>query len=64
MKIFFLEKLNKRDYILVKLYGVINLFNCFSKIFQKLFPKKLLQFYIANNKFYKEKKRKKASISY
>ena len=48
-----MKKLNKRDRTLIKLYNVINLFNWFDKVVEKLVAKNLSQFYEAQGKPYK-----------
>ena len=49
-----MEKQNKRDRTLIKLYRVIRLLNCFGKVVKKLVAEKLSQFCKAQGKFYKK----------
>lgn len=48
-----MEKPNKRDRILVKLYQVISLLNCLDKVVEKLVAEKLSQFCKAKKKLHK-----------
>ena len=48
-----LEKPNKRDRTLVKLYRVISLLNCFGKVVEKLIAEKLSQFCEDQGKLHK-----------
>lgn len=48
-----MEKLNKRDYTLVKSYWVISLLNCFGKVVEKLVPIQLSKFCKAKRKLHK-----------
>lgn len=51
--------LNKRDCILIKLYRVINLLNCLSKVMEKIVIEKLSQVYEVLRKIYKRQMRGK-----
>lgn len=50
----FLEKLDKHNRLFVKSYKIINLYNCFGKVVEKLVIKKLSQFYKAKRSLYQE----------
>ena len=54
-----MEKPNKRDCTLVKLYRVISFLNCLGKVVKKLVLKKLLQFCEAQGKLHKKQMRGK-----
>lgn len=47
-----MEKPNKRDCTLVKFYRVINLFNCFGKVVEKLVAEMLSEFYETKGSLY------------
>ena len=54
-----MEKLNKRDCILVKLYQVISLLNCLGKVVEKLIMERLSQFCKSKAKLHKEQMRER-----
>lgn len=47
-----LKKAEKRDFVLVKLYQIINLLNCIGKILEKVIAEQLSQFCKAYSKLY------------
>ena len=49
-----MEKLNKKDRILVKLCKIISLPNCLGKVVKKLVAENLSQFYKAQKKLHTE----------
>lgn len=61
-----LEKLNKRDYTLVKSYWVIIILNCLGKAIEKLVAEQLSQFCEENKKLHKkqmEAKKQQSAIN-